>query len=192
VAFFLGLYGLTGLVWGWRWLQATFFPVFLFLFCVPVGTMAETLTLPLRLLVSKISVFLSHTLLGISVQQDGVQIFSPTGSYGYEVAAACSGIRSLSALLGIATVYAFCVFKSPWKRLLMMAAALPLAVVGNVARLMGVIIVAETFGQRAGAYVETKFGFVTFAVVIVCVLVLGRWLEARKPEALPAWESKTV
>ncbi len=50
VAFFVGLYGLVGLVWGPRWLKAIFFPYFLFLFCVPIATLSETITVPLRML----------------------------------------------------------------------------------------------------------------------------------------------
>src|SRR5207248_2652186 len=41
LAFFLGLYGLTGLVWGREWLRATFFPCFLLIFCFPLGTLAD-------------------------------------------------------------------------------------------------------------------------------------------------------
>ena len=41
VALFTGIYGIMGLAWGWDWLRASFFPFFLFAFCVPLGTLAE-------------------------------------------------------------------------------------------------------------------------------------------------------
>src|SRR6266498_1486244 len=50
IAFFVGLYGLTGLVWGRHWLKASFFPYFLFIFCFPLGTLADNVTFPLRIL----------------------------------------------------------------------------------------------------------------------------------------------
>ena len=192
IAFFLGLYGLTGIVWGWQWMRATFFPMFLFLFCVPLGTVAETLTFPMRLLVSKISVGFSHIVLGIDVVQDGVQIFDSARTYQYEVAAACSGIRSLTSLLLLTTIYSFVSFKTPWKRWLFITSAFPLAVVTNVMRLTGVIVVAEAFGHKAGAYVETKFGFLTFAMAIVLILVLGHRLHEREPQPVGSLEAKTV
>ena len=192
VAFFLGLYGLTGVVWGWPWVRATFFPMFLFLFCVPLGTMAETLTFPMRILVSKISVGFSHIVLGIDVIQDGVQIFDSRRTYQYEVAPACSGIRSLTSLLALTTIYSFVSFKTGWKRWTIVASAFPLAVVANVARLIGVIVVAEAFGHKAGAYVETKFGFVTFAMAMILVLLLGHWLQDREPQAVGSLEAKAV
>ena len=103
-----------------------------------------------------------------------------------QVAAACSGIRSLTALLALTTVYSFMVFKSPWKRVAMIASAFPLAIFGNVMRLCFTIAVAEVGGQAAGKAVETDAGFVTFIVAIVGIYFLGRWLErpeTPKPEA---------
>ncbi len=181
VAYFLGVYGLTGLVWGWEWLRASFFPMFLFGFCVPLGALSEPITFPLRILVSKISVFLSHHLLGIPVLRDGVQVFSPTGGFHYEVAAACSGIRSLVSLLALTVIYAFLSFKSTWRKLVMVASCVPLAILGNVLRLTVVILVGEAFGQQAGMKIETNFGFVTFGLALVGVFLLGRLLAERPP-----------
>ncbi len=182
IAFFTGLYGLTGLVWGRRWLAATFFPFFLFSFCLPLGDWAENITFPLRLLVTRVSVAISHGALGIDVLREGSQIFDSQRTFQYDVAPACSGIRSLVALLALTTIYGFVSFQSTWKRLLMVAIAVPLAVVGNVVRITGVILTAEAFGQNAGARLHDWAGFVTFAVAIGCVLALGYWLrEDRQP-----------
>jgi exosortase len=177
ISFFLGLYALTGLAWGWHWLKSSFFPFFLLVFCVPVGQYAGTLTLPLRLLVSRIVEVIAHLGLAPDLIRDGTQLFDSQRTFAYEVAAACSGIRSLVALLALATIYGFLVFKTPWKRAVMILIALPLAVLGNVVRLCFTIGVAETFGQSAGKAVETNFGFLTFAVAVVCAFVVARWLE---------------
>jgi exosortase len=190
IAFFLGLYGLTGLVWGRAWLRSTFFPMFLFAFCVPLGTMADTLTLPLRLLVTQISVGLSHDLLGVEVFRQGSQIFDGAGKPLYDVAPACSGIRSLVSLLALTTIYGFISFKPTWKRLVMMVAAAPLAVLGNVVRITGVIVVGEAFGQQAGLLIEQKFGFITFGIALICVFILGHWLRDRQSPVPAVLEGK--
>ena len=184
VAFFLGLYGLTGLVWGRHWLRNSFFPFFLFIFCIPGTAIAEPVTFQLRLFVAQIVTVISHGL-GIGVIRDGTQLFNLQHTFGYDVAPACSGIRSLISLLALTTVYGFVIFRSPRKRLLMAIMAIPLAVLGNVTRLTFVIITAETMGQDAGAWVEQKFGFVTFAVAIGCVALLGHWLREPAPDAAP-------
>jgi exosortase len=183
LGFFTGLYGLTGLVWGKHWLRATVFPMILFVFCVPMGTMSDAITVPLRMLVTKLSVGFSSGVLGIPVSQDGSRILG-LNFFQYDVAPACSGIRSLIALLAMTTIYGFMTFRPAWKRLLMVLVAAPLAVLGNVVRITGVIVTGDAFGQNAGALVEQKLGFVTFAVAIACVLVLGHFLrddEAQRP-----------
>ena len=48
VGFFCGLYAMMGMLWGWQWLRATFFPFFLFAFMLPLTGEMEGLTLPLR------------------------------------------------------------------------------------------------------------------------------------------------
>src|SRR6185436_12799420 len=157
VAFFIGLYGLTGVAWGFRWLRASFFPFFLFAFCLPLsGGPSEKISFPLRLMATKITALFSQTVLAINVYQDGNRIYDPSGAYQYEVAAACSGMRSLTATLAIALIYAFVALKSPLRRAIMIASAVPLAVAANVVRLTTIIVASEAFGHEAGQYVHNS------------------------------------
>ena len=179
-ALFTGVYGLMGLAWGPLWLRASFFPFFLFVFCVPFGSLAEPVTFPLRLLVSKIVTVLSQAGLGIDVIRDGTRLINPEGRFEYEVAPACSGIRSLVATLALATIYAFVGFRRNWPRVVLIASAFPLAVVSNVLRMQAIVIAAELRGQQAGAYVHesTVLSLLPYVVGLGGLLLLGRWLEA--------------
>jgi exosortase len=179
--FFIGLYGLTGLAWGKNWLKASFFPFFLLAFCVPLVGM-DWLTLRMRLLVAWIVAGIAHLGLAPELVRDGTQLMDANRTYSYEVAAACSGIRSLTALFALTTIYGFTCFKSPWSRVAMILSAFPLAILGNILRLCFTIMVAELGGQGAGKAVETYAGFITFGVAIVCVYYLGRWLERFEPK----------
>jgi exosortase len=181
LAFFIGLYAVVGLTWGPQWLRATFFPLVLLGFCVPLGNAAEKITFPMRMLVAQLSVWTGHHVLGIDVIQDGSRIFDSQHTFQYDVAPACSGIRSLVALLALTTIYGFVTFRTSWKRWLMVFLAFPLAIVGNTMRITCVIIAGEAFGQQAGATIEQKLGFVTFAVALVVVLALGHWLSDDRP-----------
>ena len=183
IGFFVGLYGLTGLLWGKHWLKASFFPFFLFAFCLPITDVLDHLTAPLRLLVARIVEIIAHLGLAPDLVRQGTQLMDSQRTFAYEVAAACSGIRSLLTLLVLATVYGFVTFRSPWKRGVLMASALPLAVLGNIIRLCVTIGVAEMFGQDAGKAVETNFGFITFAVALGCLFLIARWLEGSAPAA---------
>jgi exosortase len=186
IALFVGIYGLTGLVWGKGWLHASFFPFFLFAFCVPLGSLGQAVTTPLRHLVAIIVTGIAHLGIAPDLIREGTQLSDAQHSFHYDIAPACSGIRSLIALLALTTIYGFISFKSTWRRLLMIASAVPLAVIGNVVRLTFTVVVAEAFGQNAGSKVEQKFGFVTFAVAIVLVVLIGNWLhEGKAKQPLP-------
>lgn len=182
IAFLVGLYGLTGVAWGKNWLKSSFFPYFLLVFCIPAGDTANWLTLRLRLMVSWIVYVIAHLGLAPDLVRDGTQLYDAQHTFAYEVAAACSGIHSLVALVALTTIYGFATFKSPWKRAVLVLAALPLAVLGNVVRLCFTITVAETFGQDAGKAVETKFGFITLLVAILCIFFISRLLEKTEPK----------
>jgi len=184
IGLFLGLYALLGLAWGLRMMCVSFFPFFLFSFCLPLsGGPSEAITLPLRFLATRITCWVSNVILGINVIQDGTRVFNPTRSYQYEIAAACSGMRSLTATVALAVIFAFVVLKTPWKRALMILSAVPLAVAGNVLRLSTIIIAAEAFGQKAGSYVHESswMSLLPYIPAIGGVLLLGHWLREDRP-----------
>lgn len=189
VGLFVGLYGLSGMVWGPRWLVATFFPFFLFVFMVPLGSLTVKVTFPLRLMVTWIVEHLFNLVFGIGVIRSGTQLFNSLGSFQYDIEAACAGMRSLIAIFLISITYGFLVFRSTWKRLVMVAASLPFAVIGNVLRLSAIVGCGEMWGQQAGKYVHDSpiFSMIPYIPAIIGVIWIGRWLE--KTELQPAGKS---
>ena len=183
IGMFLGIYGLIGLTWGPGWLKASFFPFVLFAFCVPLGGKIEDVTFPLRIFATNVTYFITHDILGLTVIKKGTQLFDALGAYSYDVAAACSGIRSLISLLALTTIYGMITFKTNWKRILVIGMAVPLAVASNVFRLTLIVVAAEAFGQKTGDFIHEWSGFLTYAVAIVAMLFLGWWLreETAKP-----------
>jgi exosortase len=193
VALFTGIYGLMGLAWGPQWLRESFFPFCLFAFCVPLGWSAVSVTFPLRLLVCRAVELISGYVLQIDILRVGTALINPAGHYQYEVAAACSGIRSLFATVAVAIIYAMLCFRPWWKRGLLIASAVPLAVFGNIVRMLTVIIAAEIWGQEAGNYVHEggPFGIISllpYVAAFAGMIILGRLLGDRplKPAASPA------
>lgn len=172
LGFLAGLYGIIGLFFGFRFMKEIFFPFFLLLFCMPLPADLDGLTLPLRVLVSSMAVWFSDTILGIDVIRQGTILVSSDGEFTYDVAPACSGIRSLTSLFLLTTVFAFTGRIPLWQRLTVILSAIPLAIFGNWLRLTSVIVVAEAWGQEAGKKIEQNLGFLTFAVALVGVMLL--------------------
>jgi exosortase len=187
IAFFVGLYGLTGLAWGPGWLKRSFFPFFLFAFCVPIGLQSQFITFPLRLLVCRLVEWIANGVLAIDVVRDGTALSNAAGHYQYEVAAACSGLRSLLATFALSIIYAFVSFPNAWKRLVLIASAIPLAVLGNLVRMLTIIIAAEIGGQSWGNAVHEGgplgiYSLLPYIPAFGGLLLLGRWLRPEEPE----------
>jgi len=185
VALFTGIYGLMGLAWGREWLRKSVFPFFLFVFCIPLGGPANFITFPLRLMVTWMVAMTAHWILGIDIVRMGTQLIDPTGTYQYDVAAACSGIRSLIVIFLLSTCYGFIVFRTATKRILMILLAVPFAVLGNFLRLLLIIIVSEMGGQKWGNYVHENwlFSLVPYLPAFIGVFWVGNWMERRwKPD----------
>lgn len=181
--FFVGLYGLTGLAWGRPWLKATFFPFILFGFCIPMGAFSEPLSFPLRLGATKITVGLNNLVLGLNVIQDGTRVFNERLTYQYEVAAACSGLHSLTAMFMFSSIYAFVMFRGWCRRSLLILASIPVAVLANVVRLTMIILAAEAFNQEAGNYVHNSswLGLLPYVPAFVALLGLGYVIREETP-----------
>jgi exosortase len=193
VAFFAGIYALTGLVWGRGWLRATLIPFALLAFCVPLGSGVEPLkvTLPLRLLATEITAVFCHGL-GVNVIHRGNLLFDAAGDYQYEVAAACSGIKSLTTVVAFSIICGYVCLKSPWRRIFVVGSAIPMAVAANVCRLTMIVLASETFGQKAGTYVHNSewVSLLPYIPAFCGIGLVTYWLrENRKrpePSAAPA------
>jgi exosortase len=188
VALFGGAWVLTGVVWGRETLKVTFFPFCIFAFCVPMGgTFAQGLTLPLRLGAAKGAEFITKGLLDVPVMRVGTKLIDPNGIFGsFDVAAECSGIRSFIALLAITTIFSVLTMRSYWRRGVMIISTIPLSLICNVMRITTIILAANAFKTaKAGEFVDTYFGYVTYGVAICGVLLLARLLKEKPPVTPP-------
>ena len=195
VALFAGVYALMSLAWGREWLRHSAYPFFLFVFSIPLTAHLNFILFPLRLFVCWLVEMVAH-IAGIDVIRQGTQLIDPSGTFQYEVAAACGGMRSLIAVFLLATIYGFAMFRSPGKRIFLMALAGPFAVLGNMLRLLAIIVAAEMGGQQWGNYVHEggPFGILSllpYVPGIVGLLWVGRWLEKRQAKNKSAEGERT-
>jgi exosortase/archaeosortase family protein len=81
----------------------------------------------------------------------------------------------------MATVYAFGWFGGFWKRLIVLASAVPLAILGNLVRMLSIVIAAEIGGQKLGNTVHdsTVFSLLPYIPAILGLILLGRLLHEK-------------
>jgi exosortase len=178
-------WGVLMLAGGGRWGRAAVFPLGFLLLAVPAGFLdALGVGFYLRLGVTE-SVRVLAQAAGIDVIRNGTQLFAPDGQYQYDVAAACSGIRSLTAIVALALIVAYLNFRSFWVRGVVVLASLPAVFLGNVLRVALVVAVGEWRGHAAGERLHAWSGFLVFAVVLGLLLALVAMLRRLGAAGVP-------
>ena len=182
IALFVGMYGLMGVAWGPQWLKRSFVPFSMFVFAVPLGLQAEIITFPLRIFVAAVVQWIGANLFGFDVVRVGSGLFDSSMSYQFDVAPACSGLRSLAATTMLAYGYGLFLFGASWRWFAMVASAVPLAVLGNTFRLLVIVVAGEFGGQEWGnkAHDSSLFSMLPYVPVIVGLAYLGNWLTPKK------------
>ena len=157
-------WGLAAFCGGARWARAAAFPLAFMVFAIPLNAL-DSAGFWLRMWVVAASAWISHAV-GIGVLVNGTQLLSPDGRYNYDVAAACSGVRSLMALAALSLLIGYLRFRRRWLWAAMFAACFPLVFLGNVARIVSIVVAAQLGGQAWGDRVHEVMGFGVFAIVL--------------------------
>jgi exosortase len=151
-------------------------------FAWPFIFLDQYLAFPLRLLMSSASAHFL-TLIGIPTLKEGTAILSApnpglglfTGQrFSVDVADPCSGLHSLFALTMVAGFYASLIFRRGWQVVVVTLSALPLAVFGNLCRIVMLTAGALQFGNAfAIGSAENPSWFHEGAGVLVYVAALA-------------------
>ncbi|MGH9417127.1 MAG: exosortase/archaeosortase family protein [Terriglobales bacterium] len=168
--------GLLLALGGWRWLRALTFPLAYLLFMIPLPALIYNLaTLPLQDIATRTGVAMVAWT-GLPILRQGNLIALPATIL--DVVAACSGIRSLLALLALAAAYGYLAEGSAWRRWVLLAAMFPLAVVSNAARIACTILLSFPLGEAASHGVwHLLTGLEVFVVAVAGLMLLQRALH---------------
>jgi len=181
VALLLFTWGVLRLGGGRRWGAAAMFPLGFLVLAIPFSAL-DSAGFWLRLWVIKASAGLAHAA-GVGVLQNGTQLLAPDGRYSYDVAAACSGVRSLMALLALSLLLGYLNFRSWGRRGALVLLCFPLIYLGNVARISTIVFAGQWGGQGWGERVHEVMGFGVFVIVLGGELIAARVMARWWPEA---------
>jgi len=172
------LWGVVAWSWGRPVAVALLFPIAYLAFMVPVDRLLiDAFASPLQLLAAKLAAGLSHAV-GVPVMREGVNLSVP--GYTFEVAVPCSGLKSLTTMTALAVLYAYGLRARLWQRLALVASALPVALIANVARVTVILVVARGMGANlAEGFFHGFSGVVVFAVGLLGLYGVGRLLGCR-------------
>ena len=166
---------------GWKAGRHMLFPAFFWWFAVPVPGLNQ-MTNFLQVFVTQACYYVGSGL-GMDLINTGNDIVSATGKWSeFKIAEGCSGIRSLMALVMIAAIFAYYTQEELWKKAVVFAAALPLALFGNFCRVFTILVLAECgFEEFAGGLYHDFAGlFVFFPAALGGLMLFDRLLNPKK------------
>jgi exosortase len=178
VAVVVAVAGLVLYSRGARWLRALAFPVGFLIFMVPPPSSWITPAIVrLQLLVSSASIALLGAF-SVPVTRDG-NVLNIPGGQSLFVAEACSGVTSIITLTPLAVLLAHLTLERWVFRLILLVAVIPLAMLGNLARVVATILASIEMGTEhatAGPLHEAA-GLLTYLVACGLMLALGALLR---------------
>jgi exosortase len=196
ISLVLVLYGIALALGGRRHFQLLFFPISFLFLMIPLNFLEERVAVPLRHIQAYLSVATLNGL-GIQAQKVGTSIWSEV--FKFDVADPCSGIRSLMALTTVTAAFGYLTHQSQWRRWVLFLSAVPLAVLGNYVRVVGIALLAQNFGTKVAMDVhDSVAGFIVFGVALGAMVGIGwllkqdyrrlwqHWTKPNAPQGSPA------
>lgn len=168
--------GIILYLYGTEFFKHLLFPLAFLFFMVPLPAIIySAMAFRLQLFVSVISAKLIG-LAGVAVFREGNILYVSSGPLAVEEA--CSGMRSIMALLALSALFAYLVYASRLKQWILVIAALPIAVITNVIRVTTTGILAHYWGKSfAEGILHESFGWMVFVIAFMLLFLLGKTLD---------------
>lgn len=161
------LYGFVGFIYGKKVQRLILFPIlYLLLLVPPPFALLDRVTLPLRY-ISAFGVEKVFRLFNFPIEREGL---------GYVIRGqqmmideACSGFRSLVTMFSLGLVYVYVSKLTLIKKVILVLSIIPLAIMGNILRVIIVSLIGVYFGQEAASGFMHSFS----GVIVFLFIVLG-------------------
>ena len=169
--------GLVWTCWGREALTALRFPIAFLLFMVPLpGILLIGVSFHLKLAAASLATG-ALRLVGIHAAQEGSII--RLSQLTMLVDDTCSGLRSLLSLVALTTLWTSWLPAQTerWRKLAVVAAAIPISLAANMVRIMILTVIALVWGRAAAeGFLHYGSGIVVFGIALAALAWLGRLL----------------
>lgn len=165
--------------------RTLWFPLTYMVFMIPVpGGALDLVGFPLQLWASGCTAAILQAF-GMEVVRSGVNMSVP--GFHFQVAEACSGMRSLVALFGVTVVYAYTCKLPDRQKWLLIVLALPIALGANIVRIITIALVGYQWGAEAAMdlYHDWSSPILFLVAIIFMFVITGAldWFNRRRNTA---------
>ncbi len=173
------LYGMLRYLYGLNVTKILSFPLFYLILLVPIPVgIIDSITLPMRYALS----IVTETILKIfhyPIAREGLLL--SIGQNELFMGQPCSGFRSLVTMFSLSLVYVYLSKGSLSKKSLLLVSVVPLAVLGNLIRIIALCLITYHFGEEAGqGFFHNFSGIVMFLFIILGLIGFEYSFEKNK------------
>ncbi len=169
------IWGSVLYLYGFGIFKKNLFPMAFLLFMIPVPSQVyAALTMPLQLIVTKITVMLA-SLSGIPVYREGNVIHLPDMTF--QVVQACSGLRSIMTMLTLGAIIAYFTLRSPILRTILFLLGVPVAIAVNIFRVLSMVTGYHFFTlDLTKGTPHTILGLAVFVLALAIFMLIQKGL----------------
>ena len=170
------LFGLSLFFYGGRATRTVWFPLGYLVLMLPMPPyLMNVIAFRLKVFAARAGSGIAIKL-GIPLARSGMTIHIPAGSL--RIADPCSGLRSLIALVALGALFAYLTRGKTWKRVVLFASAVPLAIFANVVRIAVLCVVANIWGIDAAlGFFHDFSGLLLFMIAFVGLVTVRKLLR---------------
>jgi len=176
------IFGIVVYLYGYEVTKRLAFPLFFLFFMIPIPSQIyASLTIPLQLLVTKISTtILAFT--GMPVHVEGNLVLLPNNKL--QVVNACSGLRSMTSILTLSALFGHLMLNSFWSKFLLFLSGIPISIFVNIIRIVLLAVLSHFFTMDIGS--EPFHSLMGVAVFIFAFIFIFAF------KSLLSWTEKTI
>lgn len=172
------LAGLISFLYGPKMIRPLIFPIlYLFLLVPPPIGILDSITLPMRHFASAATEVILQ-IFQYPVSRTGLLLY--LGDHEIFLGAPCSGFRSLITMFSLGLIYVY-FNKGAWtKNLILILAIIPLALIGNIIRVIAICLLTYYFGEKVGqGFLHDFSGMLVFLIMIIGLMGLEKLIRKK-------------
>ena len=173
------LLGMTWYLYGFKVTRLLLFPILYLLLLVPppMGIL-DSITLPMRYGSSVVSALILKAM-HYPVTREGLLL--TIGGHEIYMGAPCSGFRSLITMFSLGLAYVYFSKGKLSKNLILIFSIVPLALVGNLIRIVTLCLITYYYGEKVGqGFFHNFSGIIVFIVMILGLILLENKIEGKR------------
>jgi len=171
IALIISIAGVICFFYGNEVLKELTFPIIFLIFMIPLPL--NDYLAPFFQSISTVCSAELINMIGISAEYNGYEIHLSNSVF--EIALACSGIRSIISLMAIAALFSYLIDGALIAKVIIFLSSIPLALIGNILRITSVLFIADRYGSEAAMNFFHSFSsLMLFIISLTGLFLVGR------------------